>query len=205
VSTPPREGPTTAKRAQVQADVLRATEELLAAGSSYADLNVEKIATAAGISRTAFYFYFRDKKELLMRLAGDVAGELYMAAEEWFAGDGRLDDEIRAAIGKIADLYADHGVLLRAVTEVSTYDEEVAGYWRGLLGRFVDATERRIAIEAQDAPAGAVPARAMAFALVWGTERTFYEQFVQGQPLDRDTLIDGLVLLYTRTIYGSDA
>ena len=52
--------------------MLRATEQLLAEGSSYADLNVERIATAAGISRTAFYFYFRDKRDLLMRLAGDV-------------------------------------------------------------------------------------------------------------------------------------
>ena len=67
-----REGPATAKRAQVQAAVLAATEALLAEGSSYAELNVERIATAAGISRTAFYFYFRDKRDLLMRLAGDV-------------------------------------------------------------------------------------------------------------------------------------
>src|SRR3981081_4687209 len=67
-----REGPATAKRAQVQAAVLQATEQLLAGGSSYADLNVERIATAAGISRTVFYFYFRDKRDLLMRLAGDV-------------------------------------------------------------------------------------------------------------------------------------
>ena len=48
-----REGPATAKRAQVQADVLRATEELLAGGSSYADLNVERIATAPDVQRSA--------------------------------------------------------------------------------------------------------------------------------------------------------
>src|SRR5437870_620924 len=59
--------PTTAtpKRAAVQAEVLRATEELLAEGASWADLGVERIATTAGISRTAFYFYFADKRELL--------------------------------------------------------------------------------------------------------------------------------------------
>src|SRR4051794_37712872 len=72
-----REGPATAKRAQVQAAVLQATETLLGAGSSYADLNVERIAKAAGISRTAFYFYFADKRDLLMRLATDVTEQLY--------------------------------------------------------------------------------------------------------------------------------
>ena len=32
----------------------------------------QRITTRAGISRTAFYFYFRDKRELLMRLTEDV-------------------------------------------------------------------------------------------------------------------------------------
>src|SRR3978361_1191819 len=99
-----REGPPTAKRAQVQSDVLRATEELLAGGSSYADLNVEKIATAAGISRTAFYFYFRDKRDLLMRLAGDVTELLYAQADVWFSGGDAPEQEIREALTRIAEL-----------------------------------------------------------------------------------------------------
>ena len=55
-STGRREQPATAKRAAIQAAVLRATEDLLAEGVSYADLGIERIATRAGISRTAFYF-----------------------------------------------------------------------------------------------------------------------------------------------------
>ena len=55
-STDRREQPTTAKRAAIQAAVLEATEELLSEGVSFADLGIEKIATRAGISRTAFYF-----------------------------------------------------------------------------------------------------------------------------------------------------
>ena len=58
----PGERAVTPKRAAVQAAVLRATEELLRDGASYADLNIERIARRAGISRTAFYFYFRDKR-----------------------------------------------------------------------------------------------------------------------------------------------
>src|SRR3954451_7585950 len=174
-----REGPATAKRAQVQAAVLRATEELLAGGSSYADLNVERIATAAGISRTAFYFYFRDKRDLLMRLAGDVTELLYAQADIWFSGDGSNPErEIREALTRIAGLYREHGVLIRAIVEVSTYETDIATFWRGLLGRFVDATARRI--EADDQlPEGA--GQPTAFALTWMVERTFYQQLVQEQ------------------------
>ena len=143
-----REDPApTAKRAAIQASVLAATEALLAEGASYADLNIERIATRAGISRTAFYFYFRDKRELLMRLTEEVNELLYQQADIWFSGEGEPEPEMREALTNIAALYAEHGVLLRAIVEVSTYDEEVAQFWRGMLGRFVDASRRRIETE----------------------------------------------------------
>jgi TetR/AcrR family transcriptional regulator, ethionamide resistance regulator len=194
-----REGPATAKRAQVQADVLRATEELLASGSSYADLNVERIAKAAGISRTAFYFYFRDKRDLLMRLAGDVTELLYAQADIWFSGDGDPEQEIREALTRIAALYREHGVLIRAIVEVSTYEEDIATFWRGLLQRFVDATARRIQEEAPLDPDAAV---ATAFALTWMVERTFYQQLVQDEPLPTERVVSAIVGIYRGTVYG---
>jgi TetR/AcrR family transcriptional regulator, ethionamide resistance regulator len=194
-----REGPATAKRAQIQADVLRATEELLASGSSYADLNVERIAKAAGISRTAFYFYFRDKRDLLMRLAGDVTELLYAQADIWFSGDGDPEQEIREALTRIAELYREHGVLIRAIVEVSTYEEDIATFWRGLLERFVDATQRRIEEEAGQPPAAA---RATAFALTWMVERTYYQQLVQDSPVPEADMVDAIVGIYRRTVYG---
>jgi AcrR family transcriptional regulator len=109
-----------AKRAAVQASVLRATEELLSEGASYSDLNIERIAKRAGISRTAFYFYFRDKRELLMRLTEDVNELLFQQADIWFSGAGEPEPQMREARPKNPTLYAEHGVLLRAIVEVST-------------------------------------------------------------------------------------
>jgi AcrR family transcriptional regulator len=194
-----REGPATAKRALVQAEVLRATEQLLAEGSSYADLNVERIATAAGISRTAFYFYFRDKRDLLMRLAGDVTELLYAQADIWFSGEGDPEQEIREALTRISELYREHGILIRAIVEVSTYEEDIATFWRGLLSGFVDATARRIEAEGQ---LRASTAHATAFALTWMVERTFYQQLVQEEPLPQADMIDAIVAIYHGTVYG---
>ena len=195
-----REGPATAKRALIQAEVLRATEQLLAEGSSYADLNVERIATAAGISRTAFYFYFRDKRDLLMRLAGDVTELLYAQADIWFSGEGDdPEQEIREALTRIAELYREHGVLIRAIVEVSTYEEDIATFWRGLLSRFVDATARRIEIEDQ-LPEGT--SYATAFVLTWMVERTFYQQLVQEEPLPQSEVVEAIVRIYRGTVYG---
>lgn len=194
--------PITPKRAQVQAAVLAATEELLGEGIPFAELNIERIATRAGISRTAFYFYFKDKRELLMRLTEEINDTLFAAADVWFSGEG--DDAkqaMRPALEQMAALYVEHGVLLRAIVEVSTYDEGFAQFWRGLLQRFADATEHRIETEQAAGRAPAMPAAATAFALIWMTERTFYQGEVQGR--DAEELVDAVHGIWLRSIYTS--
>jgi TetR/AcrR family transcriptional regulator, ethionamide resistance regulator len=195
------EAPPTAKRAAVQAAVLAATEELLSEGASYADLNIERIANRAGISRTAFYFYFRDKRDLLTQLTADVAELLYQQAEIWFSGAGDPDAEIREALTNIAALYDEHGVLLRAIVEVATYDEQVAQAWHALLGRFVDATRRRIEAEQAAGRAVAQHAHATAFALCWMTEHTMYQHSIEGQPFPAADMVDALVGIWLRSVY----
>ena len=197
--------PTTAKRAQVQQAVLAATEELLSEGPSFADLKIERIATAAGISRTAFYFYFKDKRELLMRLTEDITEALYRQADAWFKDAGQDPvDQVSGALAAIAALYREHGPLLRAIVEVSTYDEEIAIFWRALVQRFADASTHRIEAEQKAGRAPEMPAAATAFALVWMTERTFYQQLVQDAPVASDEeVVKALAGVWVRASYGA--
>jgi TetR/AcrR family transcriptional regulator, ethionamide resistance regulator len=185
------------KRAAIEAAVLEATEALLAEGASFAELNIERIATRAGISRTAFYFYFRDKRALLVRLTGEVNAELMRAADTWWSGG-----EVRDALGRIAELYEAHAALLRVVVEVATYDEEVARYWRDLIGRFVAATRERIAAEQAAGRARDGDPYALAFALIWMVERSFYELAVHDEAPDQAALVEALGAVFTRAVYG---
>ena len=193
----------TTKRAAIQASVLEATETLLRDGASFADLNVERIARGAGISRTAFYFYFSDKRELLMRLSEDVTNELYEQAEIWWSSDGDPARDIHEALSRIAELYRAHAPLLRAIVEVSTYDEEVAGFWRSLVARFADATERRILDEQEKGRSAGMPAASTAFCLTWMTERALYQQLVQDGPMPVPELVDALAGIWIRGVYGT--
>jgi AcrR family transcriptional regulator len=194
----------TPKREAVQTAVLAATEALLAEGASFSDLNIEKIATRAGISRTAFYFYFKDKRELLVRLTEEVTTELYEQADVWFSGEGEAREEILEALTRIAQLYTEHAALMRVIVEVSTYEEEVATFWRGLLSRFIDATAQRIAAEQAAGAAPAGDGQAIAFALIWMCERTLYQQVVQQQPFEPDVFARALVTVWMRAIYARD-
>jgi TetR/AcrR family transcriptional regulator, ethionamide resistance regulator len=198
-------GAPTPKRAAVQAAVLEATEALLDEGVSYADLNIERIATRASISRTAFYFYFRDKRELLLRLTEDVVDELYRQGDIWFSGSGEPAAELRQALSNIAALYRENGAVLRAIVQAAATDDEVAVFWHAILDRFVDATTKRIE-ELQRSGRAVVreDARAAAFALCWMIERSFNQQLVLGQPLPEQALVDALTGIFVRAVYGTD-
>ena len=190
------------KRAAVEAAVLEGTERLLASGRSYAELKIEEIATAAGISRTAFYFYFHDKRELLMRLTEEVSETLYAEAEAWWSGDGDGRAELEGALRRVIDLYERHGVLLRAVVEASAYDESVAGFWRALVTRFAQASRRRIEAEQAAGEIRELPAEATSFALSWMTERACYQRIVQGAGLADEEFTQALVQVWVATLYG---
>jgi TetR/AcrR family transcriptional regulator, ethionamide resistance regulator len=195
-------GARASKRAAVEAAVLAATEALLEEGRGYADLRVEEITTRAGISRTAFYFYFRDKRELLMRLTEDVSDALYAEAEAWWSGEGDGRVQLRAALEQIVGVYREHGVLLRAVVEASAYDDEVAEFWRALLGRFIEATQRRLEEELARGAIADVSPGPTAFTLCWMTERACYQWLMRGGDLGDAEFVRGLVGVWVRAVYG---
>jgi len=200
-----RPEPTSAKRAEIEARVLEATEALLGEGASYTDLSIERIATRAGISRTAFYFYFDDRRELLMRLTEDVAELLYAEGDAWWSGEGDGAAELDSALRQVIALYREHGVLLRAVVEAAAVDDAVAGFWRALVGRFVEASRRRIEAEQAAGRIGPMPAEEVAFALSWMTERACYQRLVQGADLADDAFTGGLVRIWSGALYGHPA
>jgi TetR/AcrR family transcriptional regulator, ethionamide resistance regulator len=192
------------KRAEVEERLVQATEALLAEGASYSELRVEQISRRAGISRTAFYFHFSDKRALLTRLTGEIAAELYREAEVWWRDDdGDGAGELARALRRVFGIYRDHAALLRAVVEAAAYDPEVALYWRALVGRFVEATRERIE---REQAAGAVdpelPAQLIAFGLCWMTERSAYELLMQGGDLNDGALVDALLAIWLGAVYG---
>lgn len=184
------------QRQAIEDAFLAATEALLSEGLSYAELSVGQISERAGKTRTAFYAYFRDKRELLMRVTARVAAALYDEADRWWSGEGEVDD-LQVALTNILATYREHSALLRAVVEASGYDDEVAAFWRDLVGRFIEATEERLAADEVEPEM----AHGIASALVWMTERSCYQQVVRGGRLGDPEFIAALVEVWRRAIY----
>jgi AcrR family transcriptional regulator len=190
----------TSKRAAVEASVLAATEALLSEGRSFAELPVEEIARRARMSRPAFYFYFRDKTDLLMRLTEDVAERFEAAGQAWWDGAGRAS--LRSALERVLAIYRDHGVLLRAVVETSAYDPVVAEFWRAVVDRFVERNRATFAAEQAAGRMPAFPPRETAFALCWMLERACHQRVVRGEDVLDPEFVSALAGVWERSVYG---
>jgi AcrR family transcriptional regulator len=183
--------------------VLQATEELLDEGHSYANLKIEQIATRAGIGRTAFYFYFRDKRELLMHLSENLVSALYAHAERFFESEpGTGVGELPGILEENITIYVDHASLLRAVNEMAAVDEVVGEFWRGLVSRFIDANVQRIEEERAAGRSEVAHPAETAMVLIWGTERVLYEWSRANPGGDPGALIEAVTGMWQRTIFG---
>jgi TetR/AcrR family transcriptional regulator, ethionamide resistance regulator len=160
-------------RAEVQLAVRDALVELLRE-SSFKDITVDELARAAGISRTAFYFYYRDKNEVLMAAAEETSAEVYAEADRWWHGEGPPAELVRVALEGIAEVYLQHAGILRAAVEATTYDEEFKDYYTALIQRFVTATADHLRRELAAGRLRPLDPDAVAEALVWMAERCNY-------------------------------
>ncbi|TPG37229.1 TetR/AcrR family transcriptional regulator [Mycolicibacterium hodleri] len=189
------------RREQVERDLLEATERLMAGGTSYTELSVDRLATEAGISRASFYIYFEDKGHLLRRLAGQVFDDLAAAAERWWSVSRRRDptDVLACMTGLVAS-YRRHQPLLVALNEMAGYDPQVGATYRDIL----DGIAARLGAVIQEGQADGfirseLSAATAASALTWMTERTC-QQNLPGRPESYDA---ELASTLTQLVWGS--
>lgn len=186
-------------REEVQADVRAALVELLGE-RTFKDVTIDELARRAGLSRTAFYFYYPAKNEVLMEAAEAAAVEIYAEADRWWHGSGPPEQLIREALEGIANVYCAHGDILRAALEVTAYDPEFRAFYWALIRRFVDATAEHLKREIEAGRARRLDAELVAESLVWMAERCAYAFFLmEGRPPSE--AIDPLTAIWVHAVY----
>jgi AcrR family transcriptional regulator len=201
-----RAGTRQERRAAVEQRVLAATRALLEAGEPFGDLSIDQLARGAGISRTAFYDYFDDKRELLMRLVSEAAAPITKEADELVGGRPSGPSEIPYTIRAAMSFARDNGPVFRATVEASAYDPVVAEFWRGqILDRFIDAIEERIRRQRRAGKALPIAARPAAVALVLMVTETLYHHVTREEKTSDRQLVDTLVTIAVRAVYGTEA
>jgi TetR/AcrR family transcriptional regulator, ethionamide resistance regulator len=201
------EGSTTTRRrrrtpAEAEREILDATESFLRK-RPLRELTIDEVMSETSLSRPAFYVYFRDRHELVLRLIERLAAELWEMSDRWLKGSGDPREDLRAAIDGVTSAYARHGPVLRAYADAAADDPAVEETYRGLVERFIDATANHIRTESRTGLVAGLNARRTAAALVWMNERylsTCLGSEPQVRPRD---VADTLYNVWLRTLYAS--
>jgi TetR/AcrR family transcriptional regulator, ethionamide resistance regulator len=193
------------RRQDSEQEILEAAERLLRE-RPFRELTVDDLMAATSQSRTAFYRHFTDRQDLLVHLIRDLNEELWEMSAGWLGGSGDPLVEGREALGRLAEVYAAHGPLLRAIADAASHDADVEGRYRGLVQGFVDATAARIRRDAAAGRTSLTHPDHVAAALVWMTERHLAATFgrVGATAAERAAALETLFTIWMRTLYGAD-
>ncbi|MBF6184363.1 MULTISPECIES: TetR/AcrR family transcriptional regulator [Nocardia] len=192
------------RRAEFERRVLAAVEDLLADGTPYTEIAVQKIAAASGAARSTFYRYFPDKSELLVRMAELATTDLFEAAENWWRAEHTEEPAgVVAAIAAMIAGFREHRYLLLALSEVAAYDRAVGRYWRGRVAAFVAIVRERLDAEkAAGRIDPAVDSAATALVLTAMVERAIATAFASNSAVGDDALAAALGRAIWLIVYG---
>jgi AcrR family transcriptional regulator len=172
--------PRQARREATTLTIMDAVETLLAE-RPYAELRVEDVMAASGMTRTAFYRYFPDLESVLLALLARVGVEIAEAANKWLLLEADPDAGILEAATGLAEVWSRHWALLLAFSDAATSGSRVQVAWHELIESFLEPVERRFDDLARRGRTALAHPAETARALVWMNERYLFETFARNR------------------------
>jgi AcrR family transcriptional regulator len=123
------------RREAVEARVFAAVEKLLGEGMRYTEISVQRIIIEAGLARSTFYGHFRDKSDLLARLAASLTESLFDSAA-WDPTGADALPALARAFEDVLRRHREHRNLLAAIAETAAYDPAVNDFYLADLDAF---------------------------------------------------------------------
>lgn len=150
--------PVTPKGRQRRTALLAALEQLLRDRPLTA-IDVRDLTEQAGVSRSAFYVYFPSKEAAVEALLWEIYDEMVASADRFFRGGAPAYDVLEESLEHVAQLWADHRHLLRAMLAAAAVDPRAAATWESWRTAWVEriaetiASERRLGAAPDGPPA----------------------------------------------------
>ncbi|ORA08130.1 hypothetical protein BST14_24925 [Mycobacterium arosiense ATCC BAA-1401 = DSM 45069] len=107
----------------MEAKLLPAVEDLLRERSIH-EIGLDELLSRAGVAKSTFYYHFRHKVDLLIRLAGRVADDV-LTGNGWWAAFPTSRSELGARIAVTFEAYRRHALLISALLDASPSDAEL--------------------------------------------------------------------------------
>lgn len=182
--------------------LLVALDELLRDnGGRLEAVDIAEISRRAGLTRSAFYFYFENKAAAVGAALEDIYQEVF-AVNDILVGAGEPADRIERTIRGLVDFWDRHRHLYSAVLDARSASAAVREIWESERQAFIPSIAAMIDGErrAGRAPAGG-DAETLADVLLLLNERLL-ERLTLGAELDRERYIESVVTVWLRSIYA---
>lgn len=190
----------TDRRPAVRSDVRReaildALDEWLRESSLEA-INVAEIAKQAGVSRSAFYFYFENKGAAVAALMERIIDEIEAVNTALVTGEASPRDRVVTMLDGLLDTCDRYRHVFGAMLEARGSSAAVREIWDSARESFAPAVADLIAAQ-RTSPNPQV----LALVLLEFNDRII-ERFVLGGPLSRAELTEGAAAVWLSTVYG---
>jgi TetR/AcrR family transcriptional regulator, ethionamide resistance regulator len=181
------------------------TAERLLRERSLAEISVDDLAQGAGLSRSAFYFYFPSKDAVVLTLVDQVVEQAGAARDR--ALERRASDPLagmRDGIESFYEVFGAHRPVVRAVGDLGATNAEARALWSQAMDGWVAHVSEQIDAErARGAAPEGIASRDLATALVQMNERVLHAIFIEETPAVRErNVIDTLAHVWRNAIYG---
>ena len=199
----PEPVPKIGKSERTRAAILNAALEFVWS-HPFRDMTVNALMASTGLSRSAFYQYFRDLHDLMETLLDMLKGEVLTVTVPWFEGAGDPVVLLNESLAGLVDVCYRLGPILRATDDAAATDERLEKAWAQFVKQFDDAVTTRI--EADQAQ-GLIPkfdARPLAIALNHLDVYTLIEAFGKRPMSKPEPVREALVRIWISTLYGSE-
>jgi AcrR family transcriptional regulator len=165
-------------------------------------ITIADVSARAGVTRSAFYFYFENKAACVAALGAEMYREAVAAADHLFAEGVPPEQRIRSMVDSLFAVWAAHRYLYRAVLEASRASSALREVWDGYRETFVAPVATLIDDEraAGRAPAGP-DSQALATMLLELGDRTL-ERLDPDDPDGIARRADVLATIWLRSVYG---
>lgn len=189
-------------RGDARRDALLEAFDQLLREQTLEEVNVADISGRAGVTRSAFYFYFENKAVAVLALMQGLYDAAADANELLVKAEGDAEDRIRAAITMLFDSVDTSPHTYRALLEARASSPSVREMWDAGRADFAHVIAgmietERVAGRASDGP----DADALATVLLDLNDNALERHSLGTGPV-RELHIESLTFIWLRTIYG---
>ena len=199
----PQPAPRIGKSERTRAAILDAALEFIWS-HPFRDMTVNVLMASTGLSRSAFYQYFKDLHDLMESLLDLLKNEVYAVTGPWFEGTGDPVILLNDSLAGLVDVCYRLGPILRSANDAAATDERYEKVWKQFIEQFDDAVTTRIEADQEQGLMPNFDARPVAEALNRLDVLTLLDAFGQHPRKQPEPVYEALSRIWISTLYGSE-